>query len=92
MKYPTYEHRAKVSAIAGELRSTGLWENWSDESLDKLAAVCLKIGCEVQPFLRMIVQMGVDALAETHPRTLVYMSSLCGGDPELDMSGDDLPF
>lgn len=88
----TLTDREKISAIERELMMRSFLPPLTGDELHALASVCYKIGCDVDRFLMLVLQMGLDQLVRTDTRVMVWFSTLCGGNPELDATDDDLPF
>lgn len=92
MTYPTMEQRDQIDATKRALAPYVGLDKLDERELNDVAGVCYKVGCTPANFVRMLIQMGLDTLARTDTRMLVYLSAACGGRPELDLGQDELPF
>lgn len=92
MTFPTRAERDQIESIAADLTTRGGFSRLNSKELGDVAGICFKLGCTTDNFVVMVMQMGLDSLARMDVRTMVYLSAACGGRPELDLCGDDLPF
>lgn len=92
MTYPTLEQRDQIDATQRALAPYIGFDSLAEREIKEVAGVCYKLGCTPANFVRMVVQMGLDVLAATDVRTMLYMAAACGGRPELDLASDELPF
>lgn len=92
MTYPTMEERDQIDATKRALAPYVGLDKLDDRELSDVAGICYKLGCSPSNFVRMLIQMGLDTLARTDTRTMVYMAAALGGRPELDLGTDELPF
>ncbi len=92
MTTPTASDLAEIERLYRAISMRSSFDMCDDRERRHLAEICYKIGCDVDAFIRLVTQMGLDQLCQTDLRVYVWFSALCDGKPQLDFAADDLPF